>query len=65
MNETEYSVNKRTENLTAYNIYLYAETFLQMTFRGTHRGICMHAKGNYLDQVHSDKMFLEIVRQLG
>jgi phage head maturation protease len=33
-----------------------------MDLRRNSRGICMQAKGDYLDRVHSDQMVLEIVR---
>jgi pyruvate/2-oxoglutarate dehydrogenase complex dihydrolipoamide dehydrogenase (E3) component len=63
MNETEYSINNRRENQTVYNIYIYGDCLTNPTndSLGTQGGICMQARADYPDQVHSDQMVFRIV----
>jgi hypothetical protein len=64
MNETEYSINRQTENRTVYIVFIY---MWKLSYRrlsdGPQGDICMQARGDYLDQVHSGQMVLKTVRR--
>jgi hypothetical protein len=47
------------------DVYIYAETVLQVTLRRNLREICTLAEGESPDCVHSDQMVLGIVRRGG